>query len=95
MRSSRCSQWLPLLSLFTACLIHAQGPTGEIDGIVTDPTGSAIQGAEVTVSTRRRALREPRDPTLPGFTVSRLFLRPHTEFRLTLRVFRKKFEPES
>jgi hypothetical protein len=41
---------LALLFLFAACLVNAQGPTGEINGIVTDPSGSAIQGALVSVS---------------------------------------------
>src|ERR1700731_127823 len=50
MRSSRYARWLPLLSLITTCLVHAQGPTGEIDGIVTDPSGSAVQGAAISVS---------------------------------------------
>ena len=50
MRSSRCSRLFALLFLFTACLVDAQGPTGEINGIVTDPSGSAIQGAAVSVS---------------------------------------------
>jgi hypothetical protein len=50
MRSSLYGRLLPLLSLFAASLVYAQGPTGEIDGIVTDPSGSGIQGAEVVVS---------------------------------------------
>src|SRR5260370_27533284 len=50
MRSSRCSRLFALLFLFTACLVEAQGPTGEINGIVTDPSGSAVQGAVVSVS---------------------------------------------
>jgi hypothetical protein len=48
MRSSRFGRLLPLL--FTASLLLAQGPTGEIDGIVTDSSGSAVLGAGVTVT---------------------------------------------
>src|SRR5580704_9760466 len=50
MRSSRCTCSFALLFLFTASLVDAQGPNGEINGIVTDPSGSAIQGAAVSVS---------------------------------------------
>lgn len=50
MRSSRFGRLFVVLVLFTACLIYAQGPTGEIDGIVTDPSGSTIAGVAVSVS---------------------------------------------
>lgn len=49
MRSSRGLRRLSLV-LFAACLVQAQGPTGEIDGTVTDSSGSAIQSAAVTLS---------------------------------------------
>src|SRR5262249_56837161 len=40
-----------LLSLlFSSPLLFAQGPTGEIDGIVIDSGGSAVLGASVTVT---------------------------------------------
>ena len=50
MRSSRRGRLLPLVLLFSTSLLLAQGPTGEIDGIVTDSSGSAVQGATVTVA---------------------------------------------
>ena len=40
--------------------------TGSISGTVTDSTGSAVPGAKVTVSRRRRALPAIRLPTTKG-----------------------------
>src|SRR5260370_15500257 len=50
MRYSRRGRLLPMLLLFSTSLLFGQGPTGEIDGTVTDSSGSAVQGAAVTVA---------------------------------------------
>jgi hypothetical protein len=50
MRFCRFVRSVAVLSVLTACSIYAQGPTGTINGIVTDPSGSAIPGASVSVS---------------------------------------------
>ncbi len=48
-----------LLILFSPCLLHGQGSVaGRITGIVTDNTGAAVQGAEVTATSS--ALLKPK-----------------------------------
>ena len=57
---------LATLSLFTACLIYAQGPTGQITGIVTDPSGSAIPSASVSLSNAATGATRTAQTNLSG-----------------------------
>jgi hypothetical protein len=45
-----------LLALVTVAAAHAQAPTGNIDGVVTDPAGAHIAGARVTITNRDSGL---------------------------------------
>ena len=49
MKSVRSSLWMSFCILIFSQSIKAQFGTGEISGVVTDPTGAAIAQAEVKV----------------------------------------------
>ena len=48
----RLKQWFNSLIVlaFLGVFAHAQTPTGTIQGLVTDKTGAAVQGATITIT---------------------------------------------
>jgi hypothetical protein len=73
--------FLAVLSLLVVAPIHGQSPNGTISGIVVDPSGAAIVGAEILIANDATGVQYSGKTNGDGFYLVQIFRPERTAFK--------------
>ena len=76
---------LALLSLLVVASVEGQSPNGTISGIVVDPSGAAIVGADILVVNDATGVQYPTKTNAEGMYVVSEFI-AHAQFVVSLEL---------